>query len=161
MADQPRQADGTEVDQRHAESAAEDAEHGALADHAHVGPKGQLHAAGDGMPFDCGNHRLAETQPAWAHRSNGLMAAELAPLQWIAGRDHLQVRAGTEVSAHAGEDRDRGAFIRIEGEKRLEQHLRRCAVDGVAPLRPIDRNNSDRSVALDENQRLIAHAKSP
>ena len=38
MADQPRQADGAEIDQGHAEAAAEDAEGCIVGDHAHVGP---------------------------------------------------------------------------------------------------------------------------
>jgi catechol 2,3-dioxygenase-like lactoylglutathione lyase family enzyme len=38
LPDQPRQADGAEIDQRHAEAAAEDAEGGILGDHAHIGP---------------------------------------------------------------------------------------------------------------------------
>jgi hypothetical protein len=38
MTDQPRQADGAEIDQRDAKTAAEDAEGGVLGDDAHVGP---------------------------------------------------------------------------------------------------------------------------
>ena len=56
MADQPRQADGAEIDQRHAEAAAEDAEGGVLGDDAHVGPQRELHAAGDREAFDRGDH---------------------------------------------------------------------------------------------------------
>ena len=38
MTDQSRQPDGAEIDQRHAEAAAEDAEYGVLGDDAHIGP---------------------------------------------------------------------------------------------------------------------------
>ena len=58
MADQPRQADGAEIDQRHAETAAEHAEGGVLGDDAHVRPQRQLHAAGHRKPFDRRDHGL-------------------------------------------------------------------------------------------------------
>ena len=56
MADQPRQADGAEVDQGHAEAAAENAEGGVLGDHAHISPQRQLHAAGHRKTFDRRDH---------------------------------------------------------------------------------------------------------
>ena len=58
MADQPRQADGAEVDQGHAETAAEDAKSRVVGDHAHIRPQRQLHPAGHRKTFHCGNHRL-------------------------------------------------------------------------------------------------------
>ena len=58
MADQPRQPDGAEIDQRYAKTPAEDAEGGIFGDHAHVGPQRQLHAAGDRKPLDRRDHGL-------------------------------------------------------------------------------------------------------
>ena len=84
MADQPRQADGAEIDQRHAEPAAEDAEGGVLGDHAHVRPQRQFHAAGDRKAFDRGDHGLRQAQPARPHRRDGVVAADLALLLGIA-----------------------------------------------------------------------------
>jgi hypothetical protein len=58
MADQSRQPDGAEIDQRHAETPAENAESRIFGDDAHVGPQRQLHAAGNRKTFDRGDHRF-------------------------------------------------------------------------------------------------------
>jgi hypothetical protein len=56
MTDQPRQPDGAEIDQRHAEAAAEHAEDGVLGDHAHIRPQRQFHAAGNRKTLDRRDH---------------------------------------------------------------------------------------------------------
>ena len=68
MANQSRQPDGAEVDQRHAESAAEDAEGGVVGDHAHVGPQRQLHSAGHRKAFHRRDHGFGQAQAARPHR---------------------------------------------------------------------------------------------
>ena len=72
MTDQARQPDGAEIDQRHAEAAAEDAEGGVLGNDAHVGPQRQFHAAGHCKTLDRRDHGLRQPQPARSHRRDVL-----------------------------------------------------------------------------------------
>ena len=58
MADQPRQADGAEIDQGHAKTAAENAEGRVVCDHAHIRPQRQLHPAGHRKTLDRRDHGL-------------------------------------------------------------------------------------------------------
>ena len=157
MPDQPRQPDGAEIDQRHAEAAAVDAEDRILGDHAHIGPQRQLHAAGHRKTFHRGDHRFCQPQPARPHRRDGRMAAELALLVGIARRHRLQVGAGAESAAGAGEHRDRRALVGIEGEECIEQFSRGQAIDGVAAMRAVDGDDGDGAVAFDEDGVGIGH----
>src|SRR6478735_8297791 len=52
MADQPWQADGAEIDQGYAETAAEDAKSRVVGDHAHIRPQRQFHPAGHRKTLD-------------------------------------------------------------------------------------------------------------
>ena len=161
MADQPRQADGAKIDQRYAEAAAEDAKDSALADHAHVRPQRKLHAAGNGMAFDGSNHRLRQPQPARAHRRQRTVATEFAALFAIAGGSRLQISTGAKRAVGAGEDRDGRLRIGVEGNKRLEQFARGGTVHSVASLRPVDRDDRHRAVALDQDCVGIGHFRTP
>ena len=161
MPDQPRQPDGAEIDQRHPEPAAEDAEGGVLGDHAHVGPQRQLHAAGHRKAFHRRDHRLCQSQPARPHRRDRIVAADLALLVGIARRHRLEVGAGAEIAAGAGEHRDRRLGVGVEGQEGIEQFSRGGAVDGVAAMRPIDGDDGHRSVAFDEHCVGLGHAALP
>ena len=159
MPDQPGKADGAEIDQRHAEAAAIDAEDRILGDHAQIGPQRQLHAAGHRKTFHRGDHRFGQPQPARPHRRDGRVAADLALLAGIACRHRLQIGAGAKISAGAGEHRDRRAVIGVEGEKRIEQFSRGQAIDGVAAMRAIDGDDGDGAVAFDEDGVGIGHIR--
>src|SRR6185437_1168339 len=111
------QADGAEIDEGHAEAAAEDAEGRILRNHAHVRPQRQLHAACDRKALDGGDDRLRQPQPARTHWRDGVVAADFALLLAIALCDRLQIRAGTEIAAGAGEDSDGSALVGVEREK--------------------------------------------
>ena len=124
MPDQPRQPYGAEIDQRHAEAAAIDAEDRILGDHAQIGPQRKLHAAGHRKALHRGDHRFCQPQPARPHRRDRRMPAKLALLVGIARRHRLEVGAGAESAAGAGEHRDRRAFVGVEGEECIEQFSR-------------------------------------
>src|SRR5690242_3533917 len=63
LADDPRQADGAAVDQRHAPAAAIDAEIGFFGHHPKIAPQPQFHSARNGRPFDGADYRLVQFQP--------------------------------------------------------------------------------------------------
>ena len=58
VADQAGQADGPEIQQGHAESAAEHPEDGVGRRHPEIAPQGQLQTASDRVSFHGGEHRL-------------------------------------------------------------------------------------------------------
>jgi hypothetical protein len=60
VADEPGQPHGAQVDERHPEPPAVDAQHGVLGRHPQVAPQRQLQAAGHGEPLDGGDHRLGQ-----------------------------------------------------------------------------------------------------
>ena len=95
VADQPRQADRAEVDERHAEAPAVDAERGVGGGDPQVAPQRQLEPAGDGRTLDRRDHRLAEAQPGRPHRARPVVA-DRAP---VALGERLEVGAGAEVAA--------------------------------------------------------------
>src|SRR6266542_979073 len=63
LADDSRQTHGPAVDQRHAPTAAIDAEVGLLRHHSEIAPSPQLHAAGDGGALDRRDDRLVQLEP--------------------------------------------------------------------------------------------------
>ena len=75
--DQPRQAHGAAVDQRHAPAAAEHAEHGVLLGDAQIAPQRELEPARNGVARDRGDHRLGQAHARGAHRA---VAAGLDPV---------------------------------------------------------------------------------
>jgi hypothetical protein len=161
MANQSRQPDGAEIDQGNAKAAAEDAESGVFRDHPHVRPQCEFHAAGDSKSFDRGDHGFRQPQPARPHRRDRIMAADLALFVGIARRHRLEVGAGTEIAAGAGEHRHRGFLVGIEGAKDIVQFSRGGAVDGVAAMRTVDGNDGHRSIAFDEHGIGLDHGFLP
>ena len=69
----------------------------------------------------------------------------------IARCHRLEVGAGAEIAAGAGEHRDRGLGIGIEGAKRVEQLARGRAIDGVAAMRTIDGDDGHGPIAFDKD----------
>ena len=145
LADQARQAHGAQVDQRHAEPAAEDAEGGVVGGDAQVGPAGQLQAAGHREALDRGDHRLGELQAGGAHRAEVALAFE-APAGLAVG-DRLQIGAGAEVVALAAQDGDVGGLVGVEALEGVVEQAGGGKVDGVAPLGAAD--GDDRGAAMD------------
>src|SRR3546814_2838215 len=70
LADDPRQADGAAVDERHAPAAAIDAEYRAGGGDAEVAPEREFEPAGDRVALDRGDHRLFEQQDRKSTRLN-------------------------------------------------------------------------------------------
>ena len=64
----------------------------------------------------------------------------------VALGQRLEVGAGAEVAAGSGEHGDADVVVGVERLERLEQVRRGGRVDGVAPLRPVDRDDADRSL---------------
>jgi hypothetical protein len=87
------------------------------------------------------------------------VAADLALLVGIARGHRLEVGAGAEITAGAGEHRDRGPSVGIEGQERIEQLSRGCAVDGVTAMRAIDGDDGHRSIAFDKHGIGIGHVR--
>ena len=119
--DEPRQAHRAEVDERHAEAPAVDAERGVGGGDAQVAPHGQLEPAGDGGALDGGDDRLAEAQPCRPHRARPVIADRAA----VTVGEGLEVGAGAEVATRAGEHGHGQGVVGIEGLERLEQQRRR------------------------------------
>jgi hypothetical protein len=89
------------------------------------------------------------------------VAADLALLVRIAGRDSFQIRARAETAAGAGEHRDRCFLIGIEGEERVVELSRGRAIDGVAAMRPVDGDDGDGSIAFDQHGIGFRHGRLP
>ena len=70
---------------------------------------------------------------------------------WGGGRPRhfLEVGAGAEVAAGAGEDGHIGVGIGVEGEEGPSELVGADAVDRVAALGAVDRDHGDRAVVLD------------
>ena len=128
MTDESREPDRAEVNQRHTEAAAEDAEDRVRARDAQVAPDRQLQPAGDGEALDRGDDRLGQPQPCRSHRPDAVHGDALL----LAGGDGLQVGAGAEVAGLAGQDRDVQVRVGIEGLEGVGQRNRGRFVDGVA-----------------------------
>ena len=101
-------------------------EHGVLLDHPQVAPQRQLHAAGDRVTADRGDHRLATaaagTGPSARRRMSGVERV----------RHRVQVRTGAERAAGAPQHRHRRRVVGLERAERLGQRLRGRAVHGIA-----------------------------
>src|SRR5258708_7623284 len=89
------------------------------------------------------------------------MTAYLAFLVGIACRHRLELGAGAEITARAGEHRHRRLGVGIEGQERIEQLSRRCAIDGVTAMRAVDGDDGHRSIAFDKNCIGIGHGCAP
>ena len=105
--------DGAAVDQRDAPAALQAAELRCVAGHPDVAPGGQPSAAGDAPALDGGDDRLRQRHAGGAH---GPAVAEAGQVG--------EVRTGAERGVVAGEDRDLGGGIGVEGEELAVQPLR-------------------------------------
>ena len=73
-----------------------------------------------------------------------------------------QVGAGAEVAAGAGEDEDAGDRISASGGgDRRASPVKRLAIDGVAALGPIDRDERDGTALFVMDHSSITAIKSP
>ncbi len=153
MPDEPGQADGAAVDQRDTPPPAVHAEDGVAGGDAQIAPQRELEPAGDGMTFHRRDDGLVEQHAGRAHRPVAVGRGPVA----AAGRDRLEVGAGAERAAGAGEDRDIAVGVVLEGAEGVGQRLGRRTVDGVPDLGPVDGHDRDRSVVVDAYR---AHAGS-
>jgi hypothetical protein len=122
--DDAGQSVGAAVDQRHAPPAFQAPEPGAFGGDAQVAPCRQLQAAGDAPALDGRDDRLRERQ---AGRPEGPAVAQAGQVP--------QVGAGAErrvVAGIAGEHRDLGRVVVVEGDELVVQALGGRGVDGVA-----------------------------
>ena len=107
MADQPRQPDGAEIDQGDAKAAAEDAESGVPGVTTRA-CRPTMRAPCRRQPQNLRPRRSRVSTPAAAgspHRRDRTVAADLALLVGIARGHRLEVGAGAETAAGAGEYR--------------------------------------------------------
>ena len=88
------------------------------------------------------------------------MPGEAAPLDVgrLARDEGLEVHAGAEAAARAGEDADGERVVAVELVQRGGDPLRHRAVDGVAGLGTVDRDDEDRVAALGQDG---GHAPQP
>src|SRR5207237_5472943 len=93
-----------------APSPAVDAEGGIARGDAEVAPERQLEAAGDGVAFDGGDDGLREQHARRTERARAVFVHAHA----AAVEDRLQVAAGAEVLAGAGEYRDVRCVVGVE-----------------------------------------------
>src|SRR5882757_9101798 len=89
------------------------------------------------------------------------MAADLALLVGIARCHRLEVGAGAEIAAGAGEHRDRGGFVGIERQECVVKLARGGAVDGVAAMRTVDGNDGHGAIAFDQHVVGLGHVRRP
>ena len=82
-----------------------------------VAPQGQLEPAGHRRALDRRDHRLAEAQPRRTHRA-GPVVADRPP---VTVGERLEVGAGAEVPAGAGEHGDGRRVVGVERLERREQ----------------------------------------
>ena len=135
------------------------AEDGALPRDPQVHRLQDLGAAGHGVALDRGDERLARLEVAQQRLpvQVGVGVEPGRPLVvGVAGRHGLEVGAGAEVSARAGDDRDPDLRVLVDlhpGVVHPHEHL---AGQRVAGLRAVEGDGGDVAVALEE-QVGVAH----
>ena len=138
VADDARQTDRAEVDERDAETPVEDAKDRGARGDPEVAPKRELHPARDRGAFDRGDHRLSELEPRRAHRAEVAVRLDRPRLAF---GERLEIGPGAE-RAPAPVSTATSAFgsasKRLEGVK---QSARGRKVDRVAPFGPLDRHD--------------------
>src|ERR1700728_1325580 len=114
--------------------------------HDQVAAQGELEAAGERVPLDRGDHGLGRRplgDPAEAAaRHDGRVPAQEAP----------QAHARGERAARAGQDDDPRILVAVELVHRGGYAAGDLAVDSVARLGAIDRDDGDPAVAVGENR---------
>ncbi|MNR19339.1 hypothetical protein D3C85_1361260 [compost metagenome] len=113
LADDARQAYGAAVDQRHAETPAEHAEHRVFGHHPDIRQQRQLQPTGHGMAFDGGDQRLLQLHPARPHGAIALGVQSISPRP-VLGHG-AEVGTGAEGAAGPGEHRHPRFLIHLEG----------------------------------------------
>ena len=139
VADQARQADRAAVDQRHTPAPAVDAEHGILGGDPQIAHHGQLEPACDGVSLDGGDHRLAEHHSRRAHRP---VARSCRP------RPDCRAGSATAFRSAPAQNVPLAPVRTPPTARRRPRTVRKAvdegrsggAVDGVAGLRPVDRD---------------------
>ena len=145
VADQPWQPDRSAVDQRHAPPPAVDAEDRVGRGHPQVAPERELETAGDGEAFDGGDDRLRQQHPRRPHRTiDRHVGVDVVP---AAGADRLEIGAGAERATGPGQHGDGKVVVGLEGSERRCQRGGGRAVDGVADVGPVDRDDRDGAIA--------------
>ena len=137
VADQPREPDRAAVDERYAPPPAEHAEHRVARGDAQVAPQRELEPARDRVALDRGDHGLRQQHPRRSHRAVALGLNAVAAVV----ADRLQVGAGAERAARAGEHRDVVRVVGVERAERVGELGRGRAIDRVAALGPVDRDD--------------------
>ena len=149
VADDARQTDRAEVDQRHAETAIEEAEDRGARRNPEVAPQRELHPARDRGAFDRGDHRLAQPEPRRAHRTEVAVRLDGPP---FAFGDRLEIGPGAERAPRAGQHRDVRVRVSVEALEGLEQGARGRKVDRVAPFGPLDRHDCHAPIGAGGNR---------
>ncbi len=149
-ADEPRQSNGSAIDQRHPPPPAEDTENRVGRGDTEIAPASQLETAGDGVSFHSSDDGFGEHHATRSHRpfAIGRDAVESA------NRYRLEVRPGTKRPAGPGEHGDAGRFVGLKCDERVDKCLGGSAIDGVAPGRAIDGDDRHRAVAFDVHDRV-------
>jgi hypothetical protein len=147
VADEPGKPDGTEVQQRYSESTTEDSEDGILCGDAHVAPQGELEAPGNRVSLDRRDYRLPKQHASRPERSRPVF--DKSPT--LPRRNGLEIRSCAERSVCAGEHCHARAVVILEFFERAKKHLGCCNVYGIAYLRPIDGDDEDIPVTLDQD----------
>ena len=105
-----------------------------------------LQAAGDGEALDRGDQRLAR------RRAATIPAKPRSPTPRALARDErLEVHPGAEALARAGEDADAQLVVAVELVERRGDALGERAVDRVARVGAVERDEQDAVAALGED----------
>ena len=147
--DHARQALGAAVDQRHTPAPLGVAQDGRVCRDPQVAPQRDLEPAREAVAGDRGDRGLGRSEPREAHRA--LLAHQTA----LHRTGRLQVRSGAEGElTGTGHDEHASVLVRLEAQVCLVQRGRGRAVDGVAALGPVDRDQRRRADALVPDRRL-------
>ena len=111
-----------------------------------------LEPAGDREALDRGDERLAR------RALDDAREAAVADPRALAGDEGLEVHAGAEARARAGEDADREVAVGVELVERRGDPLGQRQVDRVARLGAVERDEQHAVAALGEDG-LVGHGR--
>src|SRR3954447_1381655 len=131
-----------------------DAELRALGGDDQVAGQRDLQPAGDGEALDRGDQRFLR---GLLHDPGEATLACPGPL---AGGERLQVHAGAEALALAGDDADAELVGRVELVESVGHSLGHREIDGVPRIRPVEGDQQDTVASLGE-QGLLVHRAGP
>jgi len=139
-----REALGPTVGVGHAPAPRQTAELGIGGTNADVAPRRQFATAGETVPIEGGDRRLARIQAGEAHRSGLVEVVVLEQAHPI-----LEVRAGTEREiARARHHEDAHAFILRKRVDRATEADGGVPVDAVALFGAVDAQDADRAAVF-------------